>query len=155
MKDSQGPFSWTDGHCVTVCITPSGHGQHRGCCGVRPSPETVSHLRVPPQASYYRYSCSKASSRTMEGQRAQGLIPPPAPGGPYGASSVSVLGARSPRPFRWASPPGPGQLLYGRSSVAPCGGWWNDTPPVGCPPSCFTSHSPARVPGTFQISDSP
>lgn len=127
LKDSQGPFGWTEGPCVTPYITPSGHGRQRGCCGVHPSPETFSHL-VSPQTSYYWYSCSKASSRTMQGQSAQGLIPPPAPSSPCGVSSVSLQGARSPRPSGGLAHRVRGSCSTGRSSVAPCGGWWNDTP---------------------------
>ena len=95
-----------------------------------PRPLAIS---VSPQTSYYWYSCSKASSRTMEGQSAQGLIPPPAPSSPHGVSSVSVLGARSPRPFWWASPPGPGQLLYGTELCRPL--WW-----------VVEWHTPCRLP---------
>lgn len=42
LKNSQGPFSWTEGTCVTVQVTPGGHGQYRGCCGVHPSPGTLA-----------------------------------------------------------------------------------------------------------------
>lgn len=95
----------------------------------------------------------------MEGRSAEGLTLSPAPNSPEDASSVSrAYRAPAPAPLDGLVPgclQGPGQLLYGQSSVTPCGGWWNDTPSVGCPPSCFTSHSPARVPGTSQISDLP
>lgn len=42
LNTSQGPFSWTEGTCVTVQITPSGHGQYRARCGGHPSPGTLA-----------------------------------------------------------------------------------------------------------------